>query len=806
MSKQKYTTRRTTRCLALCGTFFLLLTFSAQARLKKPGPAPFDILHYKIDIRFNEKDLSFQAKTAITLRSEVENLTKVLLHYKEGTKTFALPLPLKKGEGVTITTVSEGKADEREQDGLFAVRPKPDGFPQFFTQFESTGARKVFPCFDEPFDKATTEVILTANARYTLLSNGQKVSEESLPGGLKQVHFVNNDPISTYHITFVAAELSPLRDTYASISSKKVPLSIYTRPGQTQDAAYAMQILKKALAFYEDYFGIPYPWESYGIVAVPGFVWGGMENKGLANLNEARLLWNETHPYAKKIWIAGLVAHELAHEWFGNRVTMVWWDDLWLNEAFATFAADKFEESLWGKDATTLFNFQWLERSYFPQDRGALSHPIIPKQVDTLDELFDSITYAKGVQVVKMLEKFVGKKKFRTGLQNYFAKHKLSNATTDQFLAEIEGASGLDLENFASAWLHQEGYPHLSLRWVPKGLQITQEGGPFVFKLNVGNKNLTLSKKKEVFAFAQEFFGKPLPINRGGGALVRYDWEEIDWPLALEDKNSFVRFETTHAAIAKQTASKSVLINRLQDPSKVVALGVSWSLIDNNLDSAFAQKAAEEVWKEALEVYLRLNKRDPIEAELATQLLTLLGQADFPDLYHLLRAKATSSQMDEQLGALAGLLRSSAPDRYDIFEKVLRNNRDRPQAKLELLRTLAMTPKEEVLGKINQYLSDTSLVAKDDATIPTRVWRTIYSENKKVVYSQVGIEEVSRFVKANLDRPGVASQALETLEEVAQAPKEIKQRVEKTMEDLLKTSPPEVIVSVGKKILTAARK
>lgn len=795
-------------CYVLCAILSLLLSFQVEARLKKPSPPPFDVQHYKIDITLNEKDLSYEAKVSIQVKSLIDNLKQVNLHFQKGMKTFSLPIVLKQGEEVTITTTAQGKADEREQDGLFVTRPDPNGAPQFFTQFETQGARKVFPCFDEPFDKATTEVVLTANAKYTLLSNGKKVSEKILTDGRRQVHFVNKDPISTYHITLVAAELTPLQDSTTSISGKKIPLSIYARSGKTQDAAYAMSVLKKALRFYENYFGIPYPWDSYGIVALPGFMWGGMENKGLANLNEARLLWNETHPYAKKLWITGLVAHELAHEWFGNMVTMTWWDDLWLNEAFATFANTLFEAKMFGDDFSSFYNYQWLARSYFPQDRGPLSHPILPKQVDTLDELFDGITYAKGIQVVQMLEDFIGKDHFRAGVQSYFAKHPFGNATTGDFLQAMEGSSGRSLNSFAKSWLHLKGYPHLTLAWIEKGLKTTQEGGPFVFKLPVGSQTLTIDKKTEVFPFSKEEHGKMLAVNAGGKALVDYRWEGLVWPAALNDADPFVRFYTTDRVIGTQKFSEElrrILIDRLRDKNKMVASGVSWSLIDNRLDPAFAKEVARAVWKEAQMLYETLSKTEPRQADIARNLLTLLGQADLPALYPFLQTKAVSGNVDEKLGALAGLLRSGAKNRYAVFETVLKQNRHRHDLKLDLLITLALTPKGEVLPKLNRYLSDTRWVAKDDSTIPTRVWRTIYSENKGVVYSKEGVEEVVRFVKANWDRPGVAEQALETLEEIGTASKEVKKEAAGQLEALLKNNPPDLIASVGRKILTAAK-
>lgn len=806
--------------------FLLVLFFvssTVEAKLMKPTKPHFDIQHYKIELVLSEKDSGFKTKTEITLKSLVPNLQEITLHYKEGSKKVPLSKPLNKGEVATITVEGEGTASARSQDGLFAVYPDPKGMPQFYTQFESTGARQVFPCYDEPFEKATTEVTITANKKYTLLSNGTKSGEEILENGQKRVHFKNNDPISTYHITFVAAELVPVTSQYSSKFGKKIPLTIYTRPGTQKDVRYPMEVLQKALAFFEDYFGIPYPWESYGIVALPGFTWGGMENKGLANLNESRLLWNPSHLLQKKLWIVGLIAHELAHEWFGNLVTMEWWDDLWLNEAFATFMNMKFEEHLFGKDYVAIDNYQWLAEGYFPQDQGPLSHPIVLPQIDSLDEIFDSITYAKGVQVVRMLEDLIGPENFQKGLRDYFQKHRLGNATTKDFLAAMERASGKDLKQFARGWLMQKGFPRLSLegKWDAKTqkmqLKVIQEGIPFEFPLKVGDQVLQLSKAEHFFQIsaARE---EVLPVNRDGKALVEFQWRKPLLKKGLEDQNGFVRFhsfsERLKDPFEKQFTLKEMRVSdslretflkRLRDPSRAVAAGALWAATRNDLDENVNQKLADAVWKEAKDLFGHLSKTDPIDAQLRQSILILLGQAQRPDLHSFLKEQVTSHLFDDRLGALAGILRSKDPERYAIFEKTLKEHAALPHAKLELFKVLATTPKTEVLAKINQYLADPQWVSGDDSTTPTRVWRAIHQDNKGVVYTKEGVAEVVHFVERNLDRELVAGTALRTLEDAGKKGPELKKEIQKGILGLLKKNPPDYVKSVGEKILASAQ-
>lgn len=799
--------------------FLLLFPAIACAGVRKPPQPDFDVRHYKIELELDAKTLRYSGQVTVHFRSLVEKLEEISLHDKEGIRRLHLPLPLREGESISVTLQTEGKADERNQLGLFAVRPDPEGLPQFFTQFESLGARKVFPCFDEPFDKATTEVILTADARYTLLSNGRKISEEKLPGGRRRVHFKNSDPISTYHISLVAAELVRLEGNYKSRFGKKIPLAIYTQKGSKQDVRYAMGVLKKALAFYEDYFGSAYPWESYGIVALPGFTWGGMENKGLANLNAARLLWNKkTHPVYKKAQIAGLVAHELAHEWFGNWVTMAWWDDLWLNEAFATFMTMKFEESLFGKDYVAIDNIRWLYTDYFPQDAGPLSHPIVPQNVDTVDELFDAITYAKGVQVVRMLEDWIGPEAFQNGIRDYFETHRLGNATTADFFAAMEKASGADLSGFARGWLRRKGYPELVLdgKWDEEKkeyrLWVFQKNAPFEFVLEAAGLPLRIRKREENFVLKLPRETKYIPVNQEGRALMRYEWKrpwkKPDWERVALEGSPYAEVEAFHHGLLLGLDVRTlfpIAVDRFRQDDKALRWGISWAATDNRLSEETRKGLGFNLHERAIELLRELDPADPVEAQTREQLLILIGQADDPRSYAFLKQMAGSRSVDDRMGALAGLLRTSDPERDAIFEKELRRFTGVHHYKLALLQTLAVTPRPDIPEKVNRYLLDETLVGKDDSTIPIRVWRAIHSENKGVIYTPEGVREVARFVAANLDRELVAGQALRALEGAGRATAALKGEIRVAIRDLLKKSESDYIRSIGRKILAAAQ-
>jgi puromycin-sensitive aminopeptidase len=329
------------------------------------------------------------------------------------------------------------------------------------TQFEAVHAREAFVCVDEPSAKAVFEVSLTVPDALTALSNTNITSEQPAGSGLKRVQFAPSPKMSTYLLAWVVGELEYVEAT----TKDAVEVRVYAVPGNSHQVAFPLETGVRTLEFYNEYFGIPYPLPKLDMIAVPDFAAGAMENWGLVTYRETALLLDPAKTsLGHKQRVAEVITHELAHQWFGNLVTMQWWEDLWLNEGFASwmevFAEDKLfpDWQLWTEFASSNLSYA------MDLDSLASTHPIQVEVDDPrgLDEIFDAVSYAKGASIINMLHHYIGDDAFRQGLQNYLKKFSHRNATTHDLWQALGEASGKPVDKVMSAWTIRPGYPYLS--------------------------------------------------------------------------------------------------------------------------------------------------------------------------------------------------------------------------------------------------------------------------------------------------------------------------------------------------------
>nr|XP_046269552.1 glutamyl aminopeptidase isoform X2 [Scatophagus argus] len=330
------------------------------------------------------------------------------------------------------------------------------------TDHEPTDARKSFPCFDEPNKKATYNISITHDALYGALSNMPLESTQQLQGNKVKTFFKKSVPMSTYLVCFAVHRF----DYVERISARGVPLRIYAQPSQLETAQYAANTTKIIFDYFEEYFNMDYSISKLDQIAIPDFGTGAMENWGLITYRETNLLYdeNESSSYNKQR-VASVIAHELVHQWFGNIVTMDWWDDLWLNEGFASFfeyvGVEKAEPN-WGmRDIMIISDVLPV----MVDDALLSSHPIIVN-VSTPAEItsvFDTISYSKGASILRMLEDWMGKDVFRDGCRKYLKDYYFKNAKTANFWASLADASGLPVAEVMDTWTKQMGYPVLDL-------------------------------------------------------------------------------------------------------------------------------------------------------------------------------------------------------------------------------------------------------------------------------------------------------------------------------------------------------
>ncbi len=382
----------------------------------------------------------------------------------EGVAALHFATPLRAGEA-TLELAYSAEFD-RNLTGLYRVEQGTDAYA--FTQFEAIAARQAFPCFDEPRFKTPFDVTLTVRADDVAAANTSVLEETTQTAGEKRVHYAETLPLPTYLIAWavgpldvVEAEAIPAN----GVRSRLLPFRGIAARGQGAKLAHAMEHTPRILAELESYFGREYPYDKLDIVAVPDFASGAMENAGLVTFREWLLLVDrESAGEQQRRAFASVMAHELAHQWFGNLVTMPWWDDTWLNEAFATWMASKIVRSLYPEHAAEL---NVLDSVHYAMSVDALANARqIRQPVHTnhdIDNAFDAITYQKGGGVLEMFERYMGRDTFRQGVQQYLDAHRFGNATADDLLASLSQAAGTDIATPFRTFLEQSGVPSVAM-------------------------------------------------------------------------------------------------------------------------------------------------------------------------------------------------------------------------------------------------------------------------------------------------------------------------------------------------------
>jgi len=325
------------------------------------------------------------------------------------------------------------------------------------TQFESTNARRCFPCWDEPDRKATFQVSLQVPDGMLAVSAMAEAGRTDLGDGWGQVDFATTPLMSTYLLAFVVGEL----EASAAIDVDGVPVRIIHRPGRGEEITFAHDAAVFSLRWLTEYFGVPYFGDKIDLLAIPDFAFGAMENTGCVTFREVLLLVDpETTTQPEQQRSVAVIAHELAHMWFGNLVTMKWWEGLWLKEAFATFMETS---------CTDAYRPDWKVWEGFALDRSAAYHVdclhstraiefVVESPADA-EGMYDVLTYEKGASVVRMLEQYVGADRFRQGIRTYMRTHALGNTVTSDLWNAIESATDLPVDEIMHEWIYQGGFP-----------------------------------------------------------------------------------------------------------------------------------------------------------------------------------------------------------------------------------------------------------------------------------------------------------------------------------------------------------
>ena len=329
------------------------------------------------------------------------------------------------------------------------------------TQLEAADARRFFPCFDEPNKKARFRLRVTTPSKNQVISNAP-VLRTQRSGRSKTVEFAETPMLSTYLVALIVGELEGSRTRHVG----GTPIRIWHVPGKQRLTRFALEAAAAALERLERYFGLPYPYGKLDLIAVPDFEFGAMENAGAVTFRESLLLVDpQTVTLGERKRVAEVIAHELAHMWYGDLVTMSWWDDLWLNEAFATWMAFRVVNE-WKPQWKMWLDFEHHRSAAYALDSLRNTHPIYTevRTPDEATENFDAITYEKGASVVRMLERWLGPQAFRRGVRRYIRAHREANARAADLWYALEQASGKPVGPVMRAWVEKPGFPLLWVR------------------------------------------------------------------------------------------------------------------------------------------------------------------------------------------------------------------------------------------------------------------------------------------------------------------------------------------------------
>ncbi len=558
------------------------------------------------DLELSEVELE-DAQGSVPIRSR-------RVHAPDETVEFRLARDLE--PGAAALRIVYGGPIRTDLRGLYLARSGRRRYA--VTQLEAADARRVFPCFDEPSMKARFSIRVTTPPRNTVISNAPAVRSTRI-GPRKIVEFAPTPRLSTYLVALIVGDLEGSRARRCG----RTPIRVWHVPGKGKLVRFALESATAALERLEKYFALPYPYEKLDLIAVPDFEFGAMENAGAVTFRESLLLVDpKTVTLAEKKRVAEVVAHELAHMWYGDLVTMAWWDDLWLNEAFATWMAFTVVDD-WQPEWQMWLDFEHHRAAAFSLDSLANTHPIYTKvrSPDEATENFDAITYEKGASVVRMLERWLGAATFRKGVRRYIRKHREANAEARDLWDALEEASGRPVAPMVRSWIERPGFPIVEAR------RIDRDGQGV---LEVSQRRFFASPSR---AAENDDPPWPLPMTvrvrpaRGRTGLVRQLVEQrrarvplgttdaARWAYANAEEGGFYRVLHDDASLNAILADRA----RLAPVERVGLVGHQWAALRANRADlshllALVEAYGDEEESEALEALLGplVFLKDPI--------------------------------------------------------------------------------------------------------------------------------------------------------------------------------------------------
>ena len=513
------------------------------------------------------------AQTASVESIELNGVSLDPATHSDGTR---ISLPSLQGEN-TLLIHAHGKYSN-SGEGLHRFVDPVDGEAYLYTQFEVPDSRRMFPVFEQPDLKATFQFSIIAPSYWQVVSNQSTPQPSEVRSSVSRWDFAPTPRISSYITALIAGPYELWRDELTSLDGRKIPLGVFCRKSLAEfmDADYIFEKTKQGFEYFESLFDFPYPFEKYDQLWVPDFNAGAMENAGAVTFTETYVFRAAVTDATRERRVVTIL-HELAHMWFGDLVTMRWWNDLWLNESFAEYASTlaTAEATEWTQAWTT---FASLEKNWaYRQDQLPSTHPIVAT-INDLEDVqvnFDGITYAKGASVLKQLVAWVGQEPFMRGVSSYFKKHQWGNTELNDLLIELERESGRDLSNWSKLWLETAGVNTLKPEFELdaqgnyssfKVLQTAIEEQPTIrpHRMGIGLFNLTAGKLERSEYIELDIAGPVTEIRE----LVGKKQPDL---LLLNDS------DLAYAKIRMDDRSRKVALGNLSGISDSLARTLVWT-------------------------------------------------------------------------------------------------------------------------------------------------------------------------------------------------------------------------------------
>ena len=591
----------------------------------QPKIRPYDAQHYKLEVRQGEGGVFTNTLTA-TLKAtkampEIEldaydlkiqsakvdgEVAEFKETYSPESKSGVVKLKAKKpvaaGKDTIVEIVYQVTAGTSNAGFFTSTEDTANALPGFFTHLEPNYAQRFMPVNDTPADKATSEILAIVDGRYQVVSNGRKEKDEAFSEdgkNLRRVHWKQEVAHSPYLIALAIAQLE------AVPVNEDIPSTLWVPPGSKDRAYVAADVLKGLYNFQVGFTGTKFPFAKLDVVAVPRFYWGGMENTSVIFERTSKLLVDHKNDQTARSQIVGLLSHEMAHQYFGDFVTPVWWDEIWLSEGFATYlgaaATDDYNDS----DEVEINRARALVNGYFDEENGPHSHPLVVKGIPG-EDAFDSTTYTKGANVLRMLELWITKPEMKKVLKAYLEKNGGKNVTSADFFKAVFEVTKKEkeLKAFKDSWLSVRGYPVIFTEYT----------------FNAGKLNVTIRQQNNHAGEKGSFtFKLPIVIHRATEPtytkeeVITIDKPEVKVSIDVPAAPQWINWNKDFGALAKV------------NPTSV----------------------SEDQWVDAAR-----NDADPVWRLLATW--HLLGEIGNPQL------KAETKPTDSAMGAILDVLNKDA--------------------------------------------------------------------------------------------------------------------------------------------------